>query len=217
MNKPELQELHEGILRMGVLVEEALRKVLYALETRDYDLAEEIIRADRRIDELENWIDDACMQIIVSEHPADRYLRDVLSTAKIGSALERIGDHARHIAGRARVITDSAFIRTLPLIRRMTETNIAMLHDFLTAYIEADADRAREVAARDAEIDRIHDELTDLIVGIMRRAPHTIEKGLELMLVNRFLVRFGDQVTNMCEHVVFVNNADHVQLNDTAQ
>ena len=213
----ELHEMHESILRMGVLVEEALRKAVFALETRDFQLAETIVRDDRRIDALELKIDDQCARIIATERPEARNLRDVLTTIKITSALERIGDHARHIARRARVITDSAFVPTLPTIRNMAECSIAMLQDFLTAYVEGDAEGAREVAARDDEIDRLHRLLAEQTIAIMRSGPDKIEKGVELMLVNRFLERLGDQITNMCELVVFASNADHVELNRSAR
>ena len=209
----QIREMHESILRMGVLVEEALRKVIFALETRDFQLAEEIVRNDQRIDALEVRIDDQCNWIIATVQPEDRNLREVLTTLKFTTALERIGDHARHIARRARVITDSAFVPTLPIIRKMTENAISMLRDLLTAYVEGNADQAREVAARDDEIDRLHQQLTDQTVAIMRSDPTTIENGLELMLVNRFLERLGDQITNMCELVVFAGTADHVELN----
>lgn len=213
----QIKEMHDGIIRMGVLVEEALRKVLFALETRNYRLAEEIVREDRRIDALGVQIDDRCATIIATENLVERDLRDVLTTIKITAALERIGDHARHIAGRAKAITNSAFVQTLPTIRRMTEQNIGMLQDLLTAYVESNAEQAREVASRDQEVDRLHDELTEKIISIMKQSPEYIENGLELMLVNRFLVRFGDQITNMCEMVVYACDARHVELNQSAR
>lgn len=209
----QLQQMHESILRMGVLVEEALRKVLFALETRDYELAEEIVHADRRIDSMEVQIEDTCARIMATQRLKDKSLRDVFSTIKITTGLERIGDHARHIARRARVINDSQFVSTLPTIRSMTDNNIAMLQDFLTAYVESNPDQARRVAARDDEIDRLHSHLTGQLISIMRNNPQSIEDGMQLMLVARFLERFGDQITNMCEFVVYASNADHVQLN----
>lgn len=213
----QLHRMHESILRMGVLVEEALQKVSYALETKDYRLAEEIVHQDRRIDALAIDIDDQCVRIIEEERPEDRHLRDVVTTIKISSALERIGDHARHIAHRARFITDSAFVQTLPTIRAMTDINAAMLQDLLTAYVEADGDRAKDVAARDREVDILHQSLSDQLIRIMKETPDNVENGLELMLVNRFLARFGDQITNMCELVVFAGDARHVELNDAAR
>lgn len=209
----QLTELHDWILRMGVLVEEALRKALFALETKDYSLAEEVIRDDRRIDAMEREIDDRCNRIVAELRPAGRELRDVLTTIKITSTLERIGDHTRHIANRARVITDRIFVSTLPLIREMTERDIAMLHDFLTSYVEQDAERAMAAAAQDDAIDELHHRLTQRIIAILEEHPQAIEKGMDLMLVGRFLERFGDQITNMCEWVVFSDRAAHVELN----
>jgi phosphate transport system protein len=208
-----LHEMRESVLLMGVLIEEALQKVIFALETRDYDLADEIVRDDRRIDALEVQIDDHCTRIISTTHPDERDLRDVLTTIKLTSALERVGDHARHIARRARIITGRAFVPTLPTIRTMIELNITMLHDLLTAYVAGDADHAREIATRDDELDRLHACHVAQVATIMREGPEHIDKGLEVMLVSRSLERFGDQITNMCELVILARNAVHVELN----
>lgn len=209
----QLQDLHDGILRMGVLVQEALRKALFALEMRDYTLAQEIIAADATIDAMELAMDELSARIVVVHRPDAADLRELLTTAKITTALERIGDHARHIADKARIITDPLFAETMPVIREMLELDLAMLQDFLTAYVERDSAAAREVAARDDQIDALHRRLSATIVRIMRAHPESLEKGIELVLVNRFLERFGDQITNMCEWVVFTTDADHVELN----
>jgi phosphate transport system protein len=209
----QLQELHDGILRMGVLVQEGLRKALFALEMHDYDLAREVIVGDAAIDEMERSLDELTVAIVQYQHPVAVDLRELLSTAKITGAMERIGDHSRFIAEKARTITDPQFSTQLPLIRQMVEINITMLRDFLTAYVERDGIFAREIAARDDQIDVIHKELMQQLVGVMSQHPELVQKGIDLVLVNRLLERLGDQITNMCEWVVYTTDADHVELN----
>lgn len=208
-----LAAMTRNVLRMGVLVEEALRKTLTALETEDFALAAEVVRDDRRIDDMQATIEDQCATIIAEEHPDGETLRRILTAIKVASELERIGDHARHLSRRARSITDAAFFEVLPLIQQMAERGVAMVHDGLTAFIEDDEDAACGVAARDDEIDRLHAVIYRKLLATMHENPALLEKGTELILVNRFLERLGDHVTNMCESIVFSRRAEHVELN----
>ena len=205
--------LHQDILRMGTLVEEALRKGLSALEMKDYALADHVVAADRNIDQMQRAIEQQCTRLIAEEHPTGARLREIVTAIKIATTLERLGDHARHLARRARSITDSHYIQTLPIIREMAEIGISMLHDLLTAWVEQNPDRAISVAARDDQLDRLHAQLMGDIVRIIQARPDTIERGVDLLFVNRFLERLGDHVTNMCEWVVFVERAEYVELN----
>ncbi|MFP4441719.1 MAG: phosphate signaling complex PhoU family protein [Spirochaetia bacterium] len=95
----------------------------------------------------------------------------------------------------------------------MTQLGINMVHDCITAFVEHDAEKAIEVAARDDEIDSIHKHLFDEVLGIMKDNPDKIAQGASLMFLNRFLERLGDHVTNMCEWVVFAKKGEHVELN----
>ncbi|TVR91364.1 MAG: phosphate transport system regulatory protein PhoU [Spirochaetaceae bacterium] len=209
----EIDAMQQNILRMGARVDTALRKTLAALELHDYDLAAEVIREDSTIDAFQATIEDQCTRIISTAHPDPADLRQLLVGIKISSSLERIGDHARHLARRARVVTDPLFVEALPLVRRMAQIDTDMLHDSLTAYVQRDAGAARAIAARDDEIDALNNQLYRLLIGIMQEHPETIEKGIELMMVNRFLERLGDHVTNICEWIVFATRNEHVELN----
>jgi phosphate transport system protein len=88
-----------------------------------------------------------------------------------------------------------------------------MVHDALTAFVEQDAEKAREVAGRDDEIDRMHEELSAELVQIMKGDPELIEQGLTMILLARFMERMGDHVTNMCEWIVYAKQGRHIELN----
>lgn len=209
----QIDAMQQTILRMGAMVNTALRKTLAALELQDFVLAEEVVRDDANIDLLQAAIEDQCTRIIADHQPGAADLRQVIVGIKIAAGLERTGDHARHLALRARTVNEPQFVDALPLIRRMTEIGVAMLHQALTAFVQRDDGLAREVATRDDEIDELSSALYRLLVGIMKQHPDTIDKGVDLMLVNRFLERLGDQVTNICEWVVFASRAQHIELN----
>ncbi|MFP4382914.1 MAG: phosphate signaling complex protein PhoU [Spirochaetia bacterium] len=208
-----MKDLYQDIVRMGTLVEEALRKALISLSIRDTELAQQVIDGDKKIDELQQEIEERCTQLIALEQPVATDLREILTSTKIVTDLERIGDHARHLAKSVEAISDEKLLQTLPDIQKMTQLGINMVHDCITAFVEHDAEKAIEVAARDDEIDSIHKHLFDEVLGIMKDNPDKIAQGASLMFLNRFLERLGDHVTNMCEWVVFAKKGEHVELN----
>ncbi len=209
----ELKELHERILKMGALVEEALHKAVRALTDEDEALAQEVIRGDDEIDRIHNELEDFATRIIALEQPVATDLRELITSTKLAGGLERIGDHARHIAKIATTLPQPVLAVTLPSIQRMAEIGIGMVHDSLTAFVDEDVVAAREVADRDDEIDAEHRALYQTLVEMMQNHPEWIVHGVDLMFLNRFLERLGDHVTNMCEWVVFAKTGMHLELN----
>ena len=92
----DLEGVMVAIMKMGGLVEDSILKSAQALETRDLELAAEVRAADKRIDELEEKINDEAARLIALRAPMGRDLRTVLSVIKISGALERIGDYTKN-------------------------------------------------------------------------------------------------------------------------
>jgi phosphate transport system protein len=210
----QLNYMYENILKLSALVEEALKKALASLSLADSQLAQSVIENDARIDELQLEIDTHCTRMLATEQPVAHDLREIIAAMKISTDLERIGDHARHLAGAVAIISDATFLATMPNIQDMGELGIQMVHDVITAFVEQDADTAVEIASRDDELDTMHRTLYKKVLEIMRKNPEKIDKGMDLMFLNRFLERLGDHVTNMCELVVFSKRGEHVELNN---
>ena len=209
----QLGELYQVILKMGSLVEEALGKSIEALRNEDSELARAVIEGDQAIDDLHMRVEDQSTQIIAMEQPVATDLRELITATKIGADLERIGDHARHIGRVVGTLPPDLLGVALPSIEVMAKVGIGMVHDSLSAYVDQDADKAREVADRDDQIDQAHKELYQALVNAMRDRPEWIEHGVKLMFLNRFLERLGDHVTNICEWVVFAKTGEHLELN----
>ena len=101
----ELEKTKKSILSLGAMVEERIRMALKAIETWDAGLAEEIIRRDYEIDELEIEVEEDCLRILALHQPVAVDLRFLIAVIKINSELERIGDEAVNIANRVRNIS----------------------------------------------------------------------------------------------------------------
>ena len=76
------------VLSVGAMVEERIRMSIKAIETWDAGLAEEIIRRDYEIDELEIEVEEECLKILALHQPVAVDLRFLIATIKINSELE---------------------------------------------------------------------------------------------------------------------------------
>lgn len=209
----ELNTMHQDILKMGSLVESALKKALVALSEKNTELAETVIEEDRRIDELQVYIEESCAKLLATEQPVASDLREILTAIKITADLERIGDHARHLAKSVANISNSPYFEAVPRLKEMAEYGIKMVHDALTAFVERDAEQATEIAKRDDKLDDMKNQMLDRVIEIMQANPQSLKTGIDFLFVNRFLERLGDHVTNMCEWIVYSKRGEHIELN----
>jgi phosphate transport system protein len=209
----ELAAVNQEILRMGVMVEEALQRALESLVDQDEAKAREVIRGDEAVNRLEQEIEDRCVVLIAREQPVATDLRKLVTSLKIVTQLERMGDHALHVAKGTLRLLPEPYMKPLIDIPRMAELGIGMIQDVLTAFLDNDAQRAREVARRDQEIDDLHEQvMRELFTYMMGDSKH-ISQSISLLFISRFLERVGDHVTNICEWVVYAATGERVELN----
>lgn len=94
----EISKLKKMLFEMATSVEEMIAKSIKALKDRNMIMAEEVIKSDAKINEMEIDIDNQCIKILALHHPEAEDLRTVSMIMKINNDLERIGDHAVNIA-----------------------------------------------------------------------------------------------------------------------
>ncbi len=207
-----MSELNDEIVKMGVLVEEALDKAMDSLINMDLDLARKIITEDQRINDLEISIEDCCIVLIAREQPVAGDLRRIITALKISSQLERMGDHAVHIAkGVIRLSEDPKpfLLFGMPVMAQKVKN---MLRRVLTAYVECNEEEALSVSLVDQEIDRLHDEVINDVFNKLMITASDQHKATTLLFINRFLERFGDHITNICEGVIYSVTGEHKEL-----
>jgi phosphate transport system protein len=210
----ELDRLRHDILAMGSRVEEALRKALHALRTGDAALAKEVRAGDAEINALQLGIEDQAAMLIATQQPVAGDLRELVTVFKVTDNLERIGDHAAHLAKAARRLADDPYPLPLDRLERMAAAGVAMVHDAVEAYLRRDEALAREAAARDDEIDADHKAFIREVLAYLAGHPDKAEQATKLIATSSFLERLGDHVTNLCEAVVFMLTGEHAELND---
>jgi phosphate transport system protein len=201
----DLDKIQAQIIKMGSLVETAIRDAATAYELRDLELARQVRLNDKTIDQFEESINDECSRLIALRAPTAVDLRLVLSVFKVSSNLERIGDYSKNIAKRTIVLEDLANsdIRRLGLKRLAREVEL-MLRDALDAYVNRDLQLARDVIARDIEIDQMYNGLFREFLTYMMEDHRNITPCMHLHFMAKNMERMGDHVTTIAEQVVFL-------------
>jgi phosphate transport system protein len=207
----ELDALRDRVLLLGGETETALQRAIYALAERDTATAREVLAGDDAIDRLEVEIDRLCVETIARRQPAARDLRFVISVAKITPILERIADHACNIARATIDLNDEPELKNYVEMPRMAEHAVNMLRAALNAFTSGDAAAAREVIARDDEIDELYDRIFHDLIEMMVSDPATTTRAARLLFVAKHIERIADYVTDICELTVYMAEAAFIK------
>ncbi|MFW5711543.1 MAG: phosphate signaling complex protein PhoU [bacterium] len=208
-----INRLNNDILKMGTLVEEAMQNAMHALKTKDYELAGKTIDNDEKINQLELEIQDKLTVLIATEQPVARDLRHIITSLKVVTQLERMGDHAVHIAKSAIRLKGEDYVKPLIDLPKMGEIGVQMLHEILSAFTECDDKRAQQIAEMDDEIDNLNNQVWRELITYMMEDSSLIRQVTSLLFVCRWLERFGDHVTNISEWIVYDATGAHTELN----
>ncbi len=206
-------EIERDVLRLGAMVDQAIRDSLTSLEQRDTALAQQVIDKDEEINALRYQIEEACLALIATQQPTAGDLRAVVSAMNMVVDMERMGDHASGIAKTVILMGDQPLLKPLIDIPRMARLAREMLRSSLEAFAARDAKAARAIAPRDEEMDQLYRAVFDELVEIMAQKPGTVERATYLLWVAHNLERIGDRATNLVERIIFITTGDMRELN----
>ena len=210
----ELGELHATTLRMGAMVETAIKDSVQSLVRRDREMADAVVRHDAELNDMHRNLREQIFVLIATQQPVARDLRLVLGIQYIAVELERIGDYAVRIAKRVMQLVD--FPQTEPLVelQQMAELVERQVHDILDTLVRLDAAAATAVAERDHEVDRLYQRIFGEEISTMAIRPHTAMAAQLLINIAHTLERIGDRVINIAEDIVFLDSGQVVELNE---
>ena len=78
-----LQELQDGLLTLGSMVEKAIAKAVGALKDRDLEVSRQVIREDDAIDARRAELEERVVDLIAIQQPVAFDLRTLITTLPI--------------------------------------------------------------------------------------------------------------------------------------
>jgi phosphate transport system protein len=209
----EMGAVKDGVLRMGSFVEEQILAAHDAIMGRDAALAQKVIASDGRVNEVQRAVSGLVGMTIATQAPVARDLRFLLALDRVTYELERIGDHAGSVAKQARKLAGVTSMVTYDELTPMAQLAARQVRDVVMALVDIDEAKAREVASRDDEIDRLYHQVFDDVLEEMRSDPSKVDPGTRILFAAHYLERIGDRVTNIAEDVVFLATGEVEDLN----
>lgn len=214
----EMEGLKQQFLTMGGLVEKQLGDALSALLDEDSELAEQVVRKDTHINDLEMQIDEECRQIVARRQPAASDLRVVMTIGKAVVDLERIGDEAVKVARHGSTLArEGSAPRGYRECRHIGNHVRKMLYEALDSYARMDVEAAMRVLDEETQVDEEYDAAMRQLMTYMMEDSRSITQILNILWVIRALERVGDHSRNLAEFVIYMvkgKDLRHTPLED---
>ena len=179
---------------------------------QDIEGCKKVIKQDDKIDELREYIRDRSIELLVLKQPMARDLRYIYALGFIALELERIGDYAVNIAEETIKICQDEYIKDLIDIPKMYEECKKMILEVKESLENENEDLAREIALQDDKIDSLYNRVQEDCLRVMNANPQTINQGVNLLFIGRYLERIGDHITNICEMIIFAINGEMEEI-----
>ena len=200
----ELEQLKAKLLEMSALVETAIYRSVQGVVEKNEELAQQVIKNESRVNQLEIEIDDMAIGLLALQAPLAADLRLITAAIKINNDLERMGDLSVSMAQSALALIGEPVIRPLIDIPHIAALAQGMVRKALDAFVSRDAELARSVLASDDAVDNLRTASYHELTSFMESHPSQIPQALRLLSVVRNLERVADHATNIAEDVLFL-------------
>ena len=207
----ELEETKNLVLRMSGLVKDAVDKAIEALNKQDVNIAEEVIKGDDQIDQMEVEIERRCIRMIALYQPEAVDLRLIMGIYKIVSDLERIGDEAENIAERAIFLAQEPPLKPYINLTLMAANVKSMVEDAVLSFFQRDTELAKKVIERDAMVDELYHQVQRELITYMLEDPRNIKRSLHLSFIARHFERMADHAENIAEMTIYWSEGEMVK------
>lgn len=200
----ELAKAESALIAQGELVKRQLELVLSALEKQDVPLAERVIANDDRVDDIYLATQTRVLNVLALQAPVAGDLRLVSAILHSNMHLERMGDLCVNIAKF--VLNELPYPPESPMMRRLTDMGARasdMLMTALRAFSERSADLAEVLPAKDDALDRLNRGMLEDLKGYAGDEK-SFEWAINLILIARYLERFGDHAVDIGEQISFL-------------
>ena len=200
----ELEAAEGRLLAEGRLVRKQLERVLQALRDRDDALAQEVIEEDDQVDDVYLATQSRVLNLLALQAPVAGDLRLVSAILHSNVHIERMGDLCVNIAKF--VLNKHPYPYDSPMMARLNEMGeraAEMIDLALSAFAQRSDELAEELPIRDTVLDRLNRGMLEELKQYAGDE-ESFEWATKLILVARYLERFGDHAVDIGEQISFL-------------
>jgi len=206
----QLEELNNGLIHMGSLIEQAIEAAVDGLVQQDVEKAKQAMEFEEEINHAEREIEALCLKLLLQQQPVASDLRQISAALKMITDMERIGDHATDISELTMFLAEQPHRINMGHIKQMAKETIVMVIQSLQAYVNKDMEQAKAVITRDDVVDDLFLTVKKEILVILRENVEYGEQAEDLLMAAKYFERIGDHAVNIAEWVIFSITGRHV-------
>lgn len=207
----DVQNLHRRLMSLFAYVEKMIDNAARVLCEKQVDLVQEVLDADRYVNETEVEIEEECLKILALHQPFASDLRRITTVLKINVELERMADLACNIAERAECIHATPFFPVPDRLPEMVRRATMMTRMALDSFVESDASLAKKVIQCDDDVDRDNLNIISELKELMKQDSSMVEPALHCFSASRHIERVADLAENIAEDVIYLVDGDIVR------
>lgn len=199
----KLKELNDSLIEMANMIQATIKQAMDIFFERNINKAKEIIKNDQQINNYQKKIEHICYSLLIEQQPVASDLRLITAALKIVTDLERIGDHASDICELVIDMKDEKRDYDFDKFKDMYTDVSIMLLDSINAYINRDIELARKIIDMDDLVDRCFEKNKEDLINYIQNETNNGKNAVDLLMVNKYLERIGDHITNVAESIVY--------------
>jgi phosphate transport system protein len=200
----ELAAITDSLVEMTNLVASAMARATTALLDADLQLAESVITADETVDLLYHEIEERTFDLMVRQQPVAGDLRLVVTSLRMVSDLERMGDLALHVAKVARRRYPASAV---PPVLRSTMLEMGQVAQRIvtkagSVIASRDVNTAIQLERDDDVMDALHRQLFTALLD--EHWEYGIEAAIDITLCGRYYERYADHAVSVAHRVIYL-------------
>lgn len=195
----ELEQLKQSVMEMGNRVENEYVQLFEALNAKETEGMERLIKCDRIVNDMQRGIEARCLMLFTRQQPVARDLRMVSAALKVVTDIERIGDHVCDMAElflRMNLPNLTEFSSFLPSMVKETRE---MIHDSVEAFVGRDMAKANEVIQKDDVVDNYFNLVKNDLISLLKEEKKEPDDCIDILMVTKYLEKMGDHAVNIGE------------------
>jgi len=208
-----ISELRGMLVDMSERADDMLGRAVDALADGDRIRAEEVIYADRAVDQRHVEVQHGVLTTVALQAPVGRDLRLLTAILHTGLHLERMADYGVSVArGAIRLLEMPREESIVELLREMSDDAREVGRTAIQALLTLDEGLARSVAVADDRVDRLELRIFEELVGAAGNDSKRLPWAAEMIGLSRRIERYADHGVDIAEQTVFAVTGITVEL-----
>lgn len=195
----ELKVLKDNVATMGLQVETTYEELFLALQGRDKEEIERILKSDRVVNDMQRNIESRCLSLIARQQPVARDLRMITASLKVVTDIERVGDHVTDIAELLIRLNMNPLPSYSDHLEAMVKAAKEMIHAAVESFVCRDEAAAKNVIESDDIVDDLFNKVKQDLIEYLKKETKNADECIDVLMIAKYLEKIGDHAVNIAE------------------